>query len=103
MACLPNWIRLNVGGKVFQTSKQTLSRDPESFLAHLASENIPSQKDHSGAILVDRDPEYFQIILNYLRCGLLFLPANIVIDQLLNEADFYGIQALYAAVEDVHK
>ncbi|KAH7707989.1 BTB/POZ domain-containing protein KCTD17 [Aphelenchoides avenae] len=105
MTCPPNWIRINVGGKVFQTSKQTISREPGSFLARLAGEDqeIPSQKDESGAILIDRDPEYFQVILNFLRTGRLVLPANILVEQLMEEADFYGIPALYAAVEDLQK
>ncbi|KAH7713932.1 BTB/POZ domain-containing protein KCTD17 [Aphelenchoides avenae] len=100
MTCPPNWARLNVGGKVFQTSTQTLSRDSDSFLARLVSDNqsIPIEKDGDGAILIDRNPEYFQIVLDYLRTGRLTLSENVNFEQLMEEIDFYGLPALYTAV-----
>lgn len=33
------WVRLNVGGTCFLTTKTTLSRDPNSFLARLIQES----------------------------------------------------------------
>lgn len=33
------WVRLNVGGTCFLTTKTTLSRDPNSFLARLIKES----------------------------------------------------------------
>ncbi|KAI1693043.1 BTB/POZ domain-containing protein [Ditylenchus destructor] len=71
-----DWVRLNVGGKVFQTSKDTLSRYPESFLAYLANGVLPSDKDETGAFLIDRDPHHFRVILNYLRNGELVMDRN---------------------------
>ncbi|KAI1696492.1 BTB/POZ domain-containing protein [Ditylenchus destructor] len=38
------WVRLNVGGKVFQTTTDTLSRYPESFLARLINGDLLSDK-----------------------------------------------------------
>jgi len=32
------WVRLNVGGTVFLTTKTTLARDPKSFLCRLCQE-----------------------------------------------------------------
>lgn len=33
------WVKLNVGGKCFLTTKTTLSRDPNSFLSRLIKED----------------------------------------------------------------
>jgi len=71
------WIRLNVGGQLFQTSRTTLlNREPNSVLAKMfdpESKIQPSCEDSSGAYLIDRDPKYFAPLLNYLRTGNLII------------------------------
>ncbi|KAH7713677.1 BTB/POZ domain-containing protein KCTD17 [Aphelenchoides avenae] len=102
MSGIHDWVRLNVGGKVFQTTKQTLSVDPESFLARIASADqaIPVVKDRTGAILIDRNPECFGIILDYLRCGELVVDDSVCLDKLARDAAFYGLPHLVAAVKE---
>lgn len=39
------WVSLNVGGKKFMTSTDTLTRDPQSFLARLVSTNQDIDSD----------------------------------------------------------
>lgn len=55
------WVRLNVGGTCFLTTKTTLSRDPNSFLARLIQDGdlisdkvcfIPSPLLSNAAIVV---------------------------------------------------
>ncbi|KAI1700403.1 BTB/POZ domain-containing protein [Ditylenchus destructor] len=95
------WICLNVGGKMFHTTKDTLLRHPGSFLAHLVDSDLPSDTDETGAYLIDRDPEHFRTILNYLRSPVLNLDGHKkVMKELLCEADFYNIQPL---VSDIRK
>ncbi|XP_053426943.1 BTB/POZ domain-containing protein KCTD2 isoform X3 [Nycticebus coucang] len=70
------WVRLNVGGTYFVTTRQTLGREPKSFLCRLCCQEDPeldSDKDETGAYLIDRDPTYFGPILNYLRHGKLII------------------------------
>ncbi|ETE73295.1 BTB/POZ domain-containing protein KCTD17 [Ophiophagus hannah] len=72
------WVRLNVGGTVFLTTKQTLCREQKSFLCRLCQgEELQSDRDETGAYLIDRDPTYFGPILNFLRHGKLVPPKHV--------------------------
>lgn len=66
-----NWIKLNVGGKYFTTTRSTLcEREPNSMLARMFNSQLKaSELDSTGSYLIDRSPTYFEIILNYLRNG----------------------------------
>ena len=89
------WIRLNVGGKLFLTTHRSLTKDPESFLFRLCQDNsnLEFQKDEAGAYLIDRDPGYFVPILNYLRSnGNLFIDENVSLEGLLAEAEFFNMK-----------
>uniref|UniRef100_A0A6G1SJY4 BTB/POZ domain-containing protein KCTD9 n=1 Tax=Aceria tosichella TaxID=561515 RepID=A0A6G1SJY4_9ACAR len=59
----------------------------------------PSPRDPSGAYLIDRSPEYFEPILNYLRHGKLILDHNVNVQGVLEEAKFYGIVSLLPMLE----
>lgn len=41
---------------------------------------------------MDRDPQFFGTILNFLRTGELFVPEGVQMKRLLQEADFYGVE-----------
>ncbi|GLD65709.1 SH3KBP1-binding protein 1-like protein, partial [Lates japonicus] len=86
-------IHLNVGGKRFSTSRQTLTWVPDSFFSSLLSGRISTLKDETGAIFIDRDPSLFAPILNFLRTKELH-PRSINVQMLMHEAEFYGITPL---------
>ncbi|KAK3548731.1 hypothetical protein QTP70_018463 [Hemibagrus guttatus] len=86
-------IHLNVGGKRFSTSRQTLTWVPDSFFSSLLSGRISTLKDETGAIFIDRDPSLFAPILNFLRTKELH-PRSIDVNLLMHEAEFYGITPL---------
>ncbi|XP_026114294.1 BTB/POZ domain-containing protein KCTD5-like isoform X1 [Carassius auratus] len=96
------WVRLNVGGTYFLTTRQTLCRDPKSFLFRLcqAEPDLDSDKDESGAYLIDRDPIYFGPVLNYLRHGKLVLNKNLTEEGALEEAEFYNITSLIKLIKE---
>eukprot|EP01127_Copromyxa_protea_P022134 TRINITY_DN7820_c0_g1_i1.p1 TRINITY_DN7820_c0_g1~~TRINITY_DN7820_c0_g1_i1.p1 ORF type:complete len:186 (-),score=35.91 TRINITY_DN7820_c0_g1_i1:101-658(-) len=60
------WVKLNIGGILFQTSKGSLLKY-QSFFSILLSGRYETHKDENGAILIDRDG----VILNFLRDGQL--------------------------------
>ncbi|XP_047295640.1 SH3KBP1-binding protein 1 isoform X5 [Homo sapiens] len=86
-------IHLNVGGKRFSTSRQTLTWIPDSFFSSLLSGRISTLKDETGAIFIDRDPTVFAPILNFLRTKELD-PRGVHGSSLLHEAQFYGLTPL---------
>jgi hypothetical protein len=68
-----DWVSLNVGGRTFSTTRSTLTKDKDSMLAKMFGDNWQSTTDAAGSYLIDRTPEYFAPILNYLRCGVLVI------------------------------
>lgn len=92
-----DWITLNVGGRHFTTSRSTLlAKEPLSMLARMFADDNnmylmnPSVTDKTGAFLIDRSPEYFEPILNYLRHGNVVLDNHVNPKGVLEEAIFYG-------------
>lgn len=93
-------IQLNVGGQRFTTSESTLTWPGQAtFFAALLSERIPSRKDESGAIFIDRDPKIFSIILNYLRTRDVLVDSSDLLTCVRNEALFFGITQLVTKVD----
>ena len=56
------WLKLNVGGEMFETTRETLTKFPDSQLAKM----VESLKDEE-VLRLDLDPEYFRPVLNWLR------------------------------------
>ncbi|XP_037909569.1 BTB/POZ domain-containing protein KCTD3 isoform X2 [Hermetia illucens] len=86
-------VNLNVGGKRFSTSRQTLTWIPDTFFTALLSGRISSLRDENGAIFIDRDPDYFAIILNYLRTKDIDI-SKCDVRALRHEAEYYSISPL---------
>lgn len=96
------WVSLNVGGKVFTTTRSTLvNKEPNSMLACMFGQDqqCPSDRDTNGAYLIDRSATYFEPILNYLRHGQLIRDEGCSLQGILEEAKFYGIESLFAPLE----
>jgi len=84
-------VKLNVGGKIFITLKQTLTMYPESMLCAMFSGKYESQFDDNGYHFIDRSPELFYYVLEFLRtrkiakCMLTEKESNPEFEQKLNQ------------------
>ncbi|XP_068727381.1 uncharacterized protein [Montipora capricornis] len=89
-------VKLNVGGKIYSTTLDTLRKDPDSMLCAMFSGRHELKPDaEDGAYFIDRDGKLFRYILNYLRDGDLHLPDDKITGQeLLKEAKFYQVQGI---------
>jgi hypothetical protein len=94
-------MRLSVGGVLFETSIDTLKGDPDSMLARMFSGRHNVTKDEDGRYFIDRDGTHFRYILNYLRDGNTYIPADNqhVLDELYEEVQFYQLEGLLQKLE----
>ncbi|XP_056889446.1 BTB/POZ domain-containing protein KCTD9a isoform X3 [Takifugu flavidus] len=101
-----DWLTLNIGGRPFTTTRSTLvSKEPDSMLANMFRETDVwgNKRDERGAYLIDRSPEYFEPILNYLRHGQLIINEGINLRGVLEEARFFGMERLAEQLESAIK
>lgn len=98
-------LRLNVGGKLFVTTRATLCAEKASMLATLFSPDsqFAQPSELYGEIILDRNPATFGYILDYLRdgCHLLVNPPEELLKRLRVDADYYGLAGLVAACDAI--
>ena len=90
-------VKLNVGGKLFVTTRETIGNFPSMLTALLQHSNPATVVD--GYLFIDRDPHCFRWILNYLR-GSKILPPKMSVDMylLLEEAQYFAVDGLVARI-----
>ncbi|GMY30357.1 BTB/POZ domain-containing protein At5g41330 [Fagus crenata] len=84
----PNIVTVDVGGQIFQTTKQTLTlAGPKSLFSRVSESDLVP--------FIDRDPELFSILLSLLRTGNLPSKAKAFdLQDLISESQFYGVETL---------
>ncbi|KAK9123682.1 hypothetical protein Sjap_013284 [Stephania japonica] len=91
-----NVVTINVGGRLFQTTHQTLNlAGPNSLLSTLSSSR--DDDDDDVVPFIDRDPHLFSLLLSFLRTSTLpSNPQSLPFDlrDLILEAQFYGLDSL---------
>lgn len=100
-------VEIDVGGKVFLTSKGTLMSHSTFFLARFLPngsqgtatpwDTMTPQGDAPERIFLDQDPEAFGILLSYMRIG--YLEATALTSKVLALADILGMETLLSAVK----
>ena len=84
-------IKINVGGKHFETFKNTLQRWPGTPLAKLNEDSLHWDADKQEYFF-DRDPTMFPVILNCYRFGEVHLPNNVCGPSMRRELEYWEIQ-----------
>uniref|UniRef100_UPI00358E70B0 BTB/POZ domain-containing adapter for CUL3-mediated RhoA degradation protein 3-like n=1 Tax=Myxine glutinosa TaxID=7769 RepID=UPI00358E70B0 len=88
------YVKLNVGGALFYTTMQTLTKQ-DTMLKAMFSGRMEVLTDSEGWILIDRSGKYFGTVLNYLRDGAVPMPeCRTEIEELQTEAKYYLVQGL---------
>jgi len=87
-------IRLNVGGKKFMTTMSTLSSRGCTFFASLQDGDKTHHSfphDEKGRYFLDRNPQTFSVVLEYLRNGVIVVPDGLKMEQVDLEFKHFGI------------
>jgi len=90
-------VTINVGGHTFTTFRSSLLRFSNSILARMIKGQIPLRKDKDGNLFLDRDPNIFKYILEFLRSSKLVLndeTMGTILPQLMMEAEYFMIDPL---------
>eukprot|EP01125_Pyxidicula_operculata_P007628 TRINITY_DN2589_c0_g1_i1.p1 TRINITY_DN2589_c0_g1~~TRINITY_DN2589_c0_g1_i1.p1 ORF type:complete len:317 (-),score=58.78 TRINITY_DN2589_c0_g1_i1:123-1073(-) len=85
-------IKFDIGGKIFATRKETLLNLEGSYFHAMVSSDI-WKPDSDGCYFIDRNPEFFQHVLDYLRTGQLDLVGldKRQIDRLKSDFEYYQL------------
>ncbi len=95
-----NKITLNIGGTTFTTSLLTLTADQNSFFAGMFNDELSHQEpDADGEHFIDRNPQQFHVILDFLRgynVEKRIASLDDVQRQILqDDVDFYNIGGMF--------
>ncbi|XP_022902067.2 BTB/POZ domain-containing protein Tiwaz [Onthophagus taurus] len=98
-------VHIDVGGTIYTSSLETLTKYSDSRLAKLFNGTIPivldSLKQH---YFIDRDGGMFRHILNFMRNNRLLIPDNFAdLDLLLEEAKYFDIAPMIRQLEQLKK
>ena len=96
-----DYITLNIGGQLFETTVDILTRDPFSILAACCRKKpLFKTCDDGKTIFFDRDWWIFRHVLSYLRSNIL--PNELeTLKELYKEASFYRLESLQRSIEEI--
>uniref|UniRef100_A0A914EHL8 BTB domain-containing protein n=1 Tax=Acrobeloides nanus TaxID=290746 RepID=A0A914EHL8_9BILA len=68
-------IKLDVGGKKFETTKSTITKY-DTMLRRMFADNFEPKLNSEGYVFIDRPGKNFDYILNCMRDGKVALPTD---------------------------
>ncbi|CAF0739891.1 unnamed protein product [Didymodactylos carnosus] len=88
-------VLLDVGGKEFATTVDTLTSEKNTFFTAMFSGQWELERDERGRIFIDRNGDLFAEILEYMRNPRKYVVSDERLRQrLINEAEFYQLRTL---------
>ncbi|KAL7748178.1 BTB/POZ domain-containing protein kctd3 [Sorochytrium milnesiophthora] len=93
-------VRLDVGGTRFKVKRSTLlwPQCEGNFFHALLSGRHTVQTTENGDIYIDRSPRVFDVVLQFLRNNELRIPYNVTVEEVRQEAEFFGLSELAAPI-----
>lgn len=85
-----DFVKINVSGRSYETTKETLSRIPKTRLSEL-NHSDPHYRSDVNEYFFDRHAEVFESVLNFYRSGELHVPLNLCYTVVKRELDYWGI------------
>lgn len=83
-------VTFNVGGQLYEISRDIIMEFPDSLLAKLAC-GKQWHHDPTKAIFLNGDGRRFRFCLDYMRSGRVYLPLSVSKKAVLSDFDYYGI------------
>jgi len=90
ISSMPEIIKYNVGGIRYEVSHSLIRRYPKSLLAKTAFSPW-NRDDKDEEIFIERDGDRFRYVLDYLRDGLVFIPATVAKEAVMLDLNYYGV------------
>ncbi|OMJ68524.1 hypothetical protein SteCoe_33988 [Stentor coeruleus] len=87
-------LNIDVGGTRFKVLRETVMKHPDSLLAQvITGRDTYHMLITDGTYFFDRNPQYFSVILDYMRMGKVFLPPTLLKEQLNEELQFWRLSS----------
>ncbi|KAI3866070.1 hypothetical protein MKX03_003532 [Papaver bracteatum] len=84
-------VRFNVRGKIFETTATTLASAPRNSVFGSMFDDEWNLQANKEEYFIDRNPDFFPVLLDLLGTGELHLPSDVSKKLLYREAHYYGL------------
>ena len=86
------YVAVDVGGREFKIMRNTVMKYPNCTLVKVITGVDPtSALLEGGTYFFDRNPDYFSVLVDYMRTGKVFLSPTLNQEQFTIEAEFWGL------------